>query len=199
MTTHRLHSRFLAFLPRIEAHASVCFRGIRCADKRADRIAETIALAWKWFLKLEERGKDATQFVSAIATFAVKAVRCGRRVAGMERAKDVMNPRTQQRHGFAVEKLPDQSTLSSNPLTEALADNTVTPPPDAAAFRIDFPEWLASLQDRDRRLATKLMIGERTLDTARRFRMSPVRVSQLRRELCEDWARFHGEPIAAIA
>jgi hypothetical protein len=199
MTPHRLQSRFLAFLPRIEAHARICFRGIRCPDLRADRIAETVALAWKWFLRLEERGKDATQFVSAIATYAVKAVRCGRRVAGAEKAKDVMNPLTQQRHGFVVEKLPDHSTLTANPLTDALCDNTMTPPPDAAAFRIDFPEWMDSLQDRDRRLATKLMIGERTLDTARRFRMSPARVSQLRRELSQDWARFHGEPIAAIA
>src|ERR1035438_9897093 len=88
-TSHPLHARFLLLLPRIETHARVYFRDVRCADKRADRIAETIALAWKWFLKLEERGKDATQFVSAIAAFAAKAVKSGRRLAGLERAKDV--------------------------------------------------------------------------------------------------------------
>jgi hypothetical protein len=93
-----LQARFLTLLPRIEAHARIYFCSIRCADKLADRIAETIALAWKWFLRLEERGKDATQFVSAIATFAAKAVKSGRRLAGMERAKDVMNGRTQYRH-----------------------------------------------------------------------------------------------------
>src|SRR5271155_3063128 len=133
-TAHSLQTRFLALLPRIETHAKIYFRSIRCPELRADRIAETIALSWKWFVRLEERGKDATQFVSAIATYAVKAVRCGRRLAGMEKAKDVMNPRTQQRHGFAVEKLPDVSTMTPNPMTEALADNTVTPVPDAAAF-----------------------------------------------------------------
>jgi hypothetical protein len=181
------------FLPRIETHARIYFRIIRCPDKRADRIAETIALAWMWFLKLEERGKDATQFVSAIATFAVKAVKSGRRLTGVERAKDVMNGRTQHRFGFVVEKLPDFSTLSENPIAEALADNTRTPPPDAAAFRVDFPRWLQSLPQRDRRLAKELMVGERTVATAHRFRMSPARVRQLRRELCQDWARFHGE------
>jgi hypothetical protein len=46
----------------------------------------------------------------------------------MERAKDAMNRQTQQRHDFVVERLPDHRTL-----TDALADNTVTPPPDAAA------------------------------------------------------------------
>jgi hypothetical protein len=197
--SHPLHDRFLLFLPRIEAHAKIYFREIRCAANRADRIAETIALAWKWFLRLEERGKDATPFVSAIATYAVKAVKSGRRLAGMEKAKDVMNGRTQQRQGFVVEKLPDFSTLSENPLAEALADNTVTPPPDAAAFRVDFPRWLRSLPRRDRRVAKDLMIGERPLPTARRFHLSPARVSQLRRELCEDWARFHGEVVAAVA
>jgi hypothetical protein len=197
--SHPLHDRFLLFLPRIEAHARIYFRFIRCSDKRADRIAETIALAWQWFLRLEERGKDATQFVSAIATYAVKAVKSGRRLAGMERAKDVMNGHTQYRHDFVIQKLPDFSSLNANPLEEALMDNTVTPPPDAAAFRVDFPRWLASLPRRDRRVAKDLMIGERPLPTARRFHLSPARVSQLRRELCQDWARFHGEAVAAVA
>lgn len=191
-----LHARFLAFLPRIEAHANISFRYIRCAAKKADSVAETVALAWKWFLMLEARGKDARQFVSAIATFAVRAVKSGRRVAGMEKSKDAMNHLSQYRHGFAIEQLPDEV---ANPLADALADNTVTPPPDAAAFRIDFPAWLQGLPDRDRRLANRLMTGERTLAMARGFRLSPARVSQLRRELCEDWARFHGEPHASIA
>jgi hypothetical protein len=150
-------------------------------------------------LRLEERDKDATQFVSAIATYAVKAVKSGRRLAGMERAKDVMNGHTQHRLGFVIEKLPDFSSLNSNPLEEALIDNTRTPPPDAAAFRVDFPRWLRSLPRRDRCVAKELMIGERTVATAHRHRMSPARVSQLRRELCEDWARFHGEGVVAVA
>jgi hypothetical protein len=73
-------------LPRIEVHARVYFRDIRCADMRADRIAETIALSWKWFLRLAERGKNSTQLGSVIATFAVKAAKCCRWLAGMERA-----------------------------------------------------------------------------------------------------------------
>jgi hypothetical protein len=110
-----------------------------------------------------------------------------------------MNSHTQYRQGFVIEKLPDFSSLVANPLEEALTDNTVTPPPDAAAFRVDFPRWLRSLPRRDRRVAKDLMIGERTVATAHRFHMSPARVSQLRRELCDDWARFHGEVVAAVA
>jgi hypothetical protein len=65
-----------------------------------------------------------------------------------------MNPLTQQRRGFAVGSLPGHSTLSNNPLTDALADNnTVTPPDEQVCFRIDFPNWLTSLGDQRRRIA----------------------------------------------
>ena len=193
-----LHSRFLSFLHRIEAHAKVCFRNIRCADKLADLVAEVVALAWKWFVRLEQRGKDALQFVSAIATYAVKAVKDGRRITGMERAKDAMNPRTQRRHGFTVEPLPIHASVGSNPLSDALTGNAVTPPPDGAAFRIDFPHWLSSLAERDQRVAEALMMGERPYEAAERFGMSRGRVSQLRHAWSEDWMRFHGEDIVVV-
>ena len=37
------------------------------------------------------------------------------------------------------------------------------------------------------------MLGERTLDVARRHGLSPGRVSQLRREFLEGWRAFCGE------
>jgi len=194
-----LHSRFLSFLHRIESHAKFFFRDTRCSAKLADYVAEVVALAWKWYAELEQRGKDAWKFVSAIASYAVKAVKCGRRVAKMERAKDALNPRAQRRSGFSVERLPDINPASDNPFTEALADNTQTPPPDAAAFRVDFPVWLRTLTLRDRRLAEKLMIGERPHETAERFGLSRARVSQLRRELSLDWSRFHGDDDVSVA
>jgi hypothetical protein len=91
-----------------------------------------------------------------------------------------------------VECSPDGGTLSGNALTEALQDNTQTPPPEQASFRIDFPRWLKTRSERDRRLAEDLMTGERTLDVSTRFGLSLARVSQLRRELHQDWERFSG-------
>jgi hypothetical protein len=75
---------------------------------------------------------------------------------------------------------------------ERLRDNTMTPPPDAAAFRIDFPDWLKTRTDRDRRIIDDMMHDERTLDLANKHGISPGRVSQLRREFMEDWERFCG-------
>jgi hypothetical protein len=185
-----LHDRFLRLLPRIERHGRVYFRHVQCRQKKADYIAEMIALCWKWMLRLETQGKDGFQFPTALATYAAKQVKSGRRVCGQEKAKDAMSPTAQQRHGFVVGKLPDYSTLDGNPLAEALHDNTRTPPPDAAAFRIDFPAWLATRTERDRRIIEQMGLNHRTSDLARRFGVVPGRISQLRREYQEDWTRF---------
>jgi hypothetical protein len=51
-----LQSGFLGILPRIELHAGIYFRHVRCQDTRAERIAETLGLAWKWYRRLSEKG-----------------------------------------------------------------------------------------------------------------------------------------------
>jgi hypothetical protein len=73
-----LHNQFLALLPRIETHARIYFRGIKCADQRADKIRETVALAWKEYRRLIERGKDVTQFAMVFISLVARGVRCGR-------------------------------------------------------------------------------------------------------------------------
>ena len=70
----QLHSRFLALLPRIELHARIYFRHVRCPERKEDSVQEAIAVSWKWFARLAERGKDATPFISTLATLAARAV-----------------------------------------------------------------------------------------------------------------------------
>jgi hypothetical protein len=188
-----LHSRFQTVLPRIERHARIYFRAITCPDNKADCIAETLAVAWQWFVRLAERGKDATQFASALATLAARAVRSGRRVCGREKARDVLSPLAQRRHGFAVERLSDVRTRAGSPVAEALTNNTVTPPADQAAFRCDFPHWLGGYGERDRQMIDDLMVGERTADIAKKYGLSSGRVSQKRRAFHRDWCAFHGD------
>ena len=71
---------------------------------------------------------------------------------------------------------------------------------DQAAFRIDYPEWLARLNHRDRRLAEFLVMGNTTGEAAQRFGLSDGRISQIRKELCNNWTNFHGaiEPWEAV-
>ena len=191
----RLQAVFLTtVLPRVLSHGRIYFRHLRSAELKEEYIAEMVALAWAWHRRLAERGKDSTRFPTALASYAARAVRCGRRLAGMDRAKDVLSPQARRRHGFAVGKLPDCSALDGSPLGEALHDNTQTPSDEQCAFRIDFPAWRATHAERDRRVLDDLMLGERTLDVAGKHGLSPGRVSQLRREFLLDWRRYISEP-----
>ena len=188
----RLQAAFLSIVPRIELHGRVCFRTKNYQD-RQEAVAEMVALCWKWFLRLAEQGKDATHFPSVLATFAARAVYNGRRLAGTCKAKDVLSPVAQRRHGFAVGRLPDVSTLNGNPLFDALHDNTQSAVLDQVAFRFDFPAWLASLGARDRGIAQDMAQGHRTGELADAYGLSPARVSQLRRQFYLDWQSFCGE------
>ena len=200
----QLHTAFLSILPRIETHARVCSRGLRCPHSREEFRAEVVALCSQWFLCLVARGKDPLTFPTTLATYAARAVRSGRRLCGQERSKDALSPLAQRRRGFRIGPLPTStrrpfeevragfSRQAPDGFEERLKDNAVTPPPDAAAFRIDFPDWLRTRTERDRRLIEDLIRDERTLDLARKHGLSPSRVSQLRREFLEDWRHFCG-------
>jgi hypothetical protein len=56
--------------------------------------------------------------------------------------------------------------------------------------RCDLPPWLDTLSERDCSITQDLMIGERTMDVADKYRLTPGRISQLRRKLFLDWQAF---------
>jgi hypothetical protein len=203
---HALQTHFLAIMPRIRVHAEIHLGHIKCPGRRADAIAEVIALSWSWYVRAIEHGKDPSEFVSALADFAVKHVRCGRRLCGQEKAKDVMSPRAQRNKGFTVEPLPNSTTRSHeeffasphgqermDAVEERLRDNTQSPIPDQAAFRIDYPAWLKQLERRKRKIVKDMVLDIGTMELAAKHKLSPGRISQMRREFRLDWHRFHGE------
>jgi hypothetical protein len=205
-----LHSRFLDILPRIELHGRIYFRHLN-PDRKADAIQEMRALAWKWFLRLDEKGKDPADFLMSFTTFLARSVNSGRRLVGMAKSKDVMNPITQRHQGFKVESLPSFTRTSFDHLysspkgrelyddfEEWLWDNTITPVLDQVQFRIDFPAWLQTLTGRERRMIRGMASNERTLDLSKQFDLSPARISQIRREFQLDWKRFIGETSTSL-
>jgi hypothetical protein len=120
-----------------------------------------------------------------------------------------MSPVAQHRHHFHVERLNHstrrchenihgepygQQTMDA--FEERLRDNTQSPVPEQAAFRIDFPLWLSRLGPRNREIATDMALDLRTGELATKHGTTPGRISQLRREFHLDWRRFHGEEVA---
>jgi hypothetical protein len=143
-----LHIRFLALLPKIETHGRIYFRYLR-PHRKEEALQEMRSLAWLWFRRLAQRGKDGGDYLSTFNDFLVRAVSSGRRIMGYEKAKDAMCVRTQKRRGFKVERLPKEFRASHESLystvhgqqehdafEERLSDNSITPIPDQAAFRI---------------------------------------------------------------
>jgi hypothetical protein len=113
--------------------------------------------------------------------------------------KDVLSPYCQKRKGVKVERLDKFDEEEQCWLEILVPDNTCTPA-ELAASRIDFPAWLRTLKPRDRKLARFLSLGNGTGAAARKFDMSPGRVSQLRSELKAAWEAFTGgEPTPEAA
>ena len=199
------HAHFLSVLPRVETHARIRFRHLRCPGRRDDAVAEVVAVCWRWYLRLLERGKDVGEFASSFADYAVRHVRSGRRLCGQEKAKDVFSPLAQARHGFEVEALARATRTgreevyaaphgqgTQDAFEERLRDDAVTPPPDQAAFRIDWPLFLATLSGRDRDIIRDMACDLGTGELAHKHEVSPGRISQLRREFRASYERFHG-------
>jgi hypothetical protein len=201
-----LHQHFVArLLPRITVHARIVFRGYG-EEQQAELTADSVALAWSWYTRLYERGKDAATFPATFASFVVRAVKCGRRLTGMDKAKDVLSRRAQARHGFRVEAMPATTRAPRNELygavggqrlqdehEECLRENVRTPVPDQVNFRVSFPAFLGRQTTRDRRLARHLSLGHSGKNAAQKFGLSPGRVTQIRQRLCREWYAMHDE------
>ena len=128
-----------------------------------------------------------------MARFGVAQVRDGRRVGNRMRSDDVLSPYARRRKRFVVEHL-DRFDKQQDEWREVLVEDRRTPVPDQVAFRIDFPDWLSRQTKRKRRIAEALAVGHSTSDVARRFGISPGRVSQLRQHFRRSWREFHGDP-----
>ncbi len=189
MRRAHLQRLFEEHLPRLEAHATLALRHVRCEDTRADLTAEMVAIAWRTFVRLAQRGKKPEEFITTLALRCSQAVRNGRRLAGSESARDVLSRVAAIRHEFKVAHLGGEGLPAG--VEEALTDCRRGRVPELAAFRIDFPAWRACIKHRDRAVLDALASGDSTSDVAERFGISPSRVSQLRREFLESWQSFH--------
>ena len=191
------HQAFLRMLPAIVTHARVSFRGLG-PEARQEAIQEVVCNACCAFARLAELGKLDLAYPTVLARYAVAQVRDGRKVGCKLNIRDVLSPYCQQRKKIIVERL-DHFDEEENQWKEAVVQDTRTAPvPDIVAFRCDFADWLNQLSRRDHRVAAFLALGNRTSDAAKRFNVSQGRVSQLRRELAENWKLFTGdEPLEA--
>ena len=184
-------SVFIAMLPDIEKYVAIAFRRLR-GDHRDEAVQEALVSCCLACARLVQNGQSDRVFPTVLAKFAVAQVRVGRQVATRMNVRDVCSPYAQKRKGIRVERL-HRFDPQMNEWRESILEDHRTPVFDQVQFRIDFPAWLSQLSRRDRKLAEWLALGNATGQTARKFRISAGRVSQLRQEFYDSWREFLGE------
>ena len=137
-------------------------------------------------------------FPTPLAMYGVRQFRAGRRVGAKSNVNDISSPYAQAGRVIRLGRL-DHFDREEEVWKEVLVEDRHAGPGETAAARIDFSEWLQRLSDRQRRIAEALATGEATTAVARQFRISPGRISQLRRELKRSWEEFQGEARGATA
>lgn len=176
-------------LPTVQAIASIRFSRLPQVEQE-EGLAEATATAMLAFVRLLRRGKDPVQFAGRLAKIAVLRVLTGRLAGSPDNSQDVLSRLARNRHGHQLEGLGKATRLNGVEWESALVANRRITPADLAASRIDFGEWLGRMKYRRRQIAEILAAGYRTEEVAELFRLSPSRVSQLRREFENSWREF---------
>jgi hypothetical protein len=187
------HEGFMKLLPAIREQLRFALRKLP-RDERAEAMAECIANVALTYAKLFEQGKLDVAFASSLATFAVKQYFSGRRVGNRLNIDDVSSAYCQRQRGFRISSLDHHA--ANGEWRQPLVEDRRTGPAEIAAARLDIAAWLDQLPRLKRGIAETLATGETGAETAKIFRVTPGRVSQVRRELEIDWALYHGEPLA---
>jgi len=186
----RWHRAFLAMLPRIIGHARLAFAYLK-PEARAEAVQEVVSNALRAFVRLVELGKADVAYASPLARYGVAQVRDGRKVGASLNIRDVLSPHCQRQKNVIVERL-EHFDEEENDWSEAIVEDRTAGPADIARVRCDFSDWLATLSRRNRRIAGYLSLGNSTSAVAKRFRISPGRISQLRRQFYDSWQAFCG-------
>jgi hypothetical protein len=191
------HEGFLKMLPTIKLYARIAFCGLR-GEAREDAVCEVIANCVCAYRRLYERNELQRAFATVLVRYAVKHYYRGRRVGTSHCSRDLYSTQVRQKAGLEIRSVGTPRDQRAEWM-ECLVDNHRTPVPDQAHFRIEFPHWLGAQTKRNRQIAKRLLLGYSTADVARQFKVSPGRVSQIRRELYDSWNELAGEQQCASA
>jgi len=185
------HAAFMRLAPVICRQARFAFRQLD-PESRAEAVQDVLVAALVAFVRLVELDKSHLAYPTVLARYGIAQYRCGRRVGSRLNVRDVSSPYAQRKKKFVVERL-DRFCAKQDVWREVLVEDKRATPADIAAMRIDFADWLKSLSRRLRRIANLLASGETTGAAAKKFRVTPARISQIRRELQQSWRTFQGE------
>jgi len=184
----------MQMLPTVTKMALAAARH-RDPEARQEFAAEAVAHALLMFASLVAQGRGELAYAGALALYAIKRVKIGRKAATPMNCNDISSQHCQMTKGLTLGRL-DRFDTEENAWREVVVQDRHVGPAEVVATKLDFESWLRSLPRRTRKIAATLATGETTTRTARRFRVSAGRISQMRRELMGSWCEFVGDAAA---
>jgi hypothetical protein len=180
VTLAAVRESFTEQLPTMERMARRHFLHLN-PEARQEAVTNTLALAWMFLYRLFRQGRaHEPEILRSCVWYAVRQTKVGRTPQGCPKAKDALAPRW-----VGPTRLPNvdpDQFISRN-----------TPIPAAVSFRVDVPEFMATLKVRQRQMAVDLASGMTTSEAAKKYNLSAGRISQFRKEFKAKFDEFFGE------
>ncbi len=157
-------------LPVVKLWATKRFAG---QHDKEQRVLDALSVAWEIW---RNAPNDATP--STIARYAVLSSAADRHISKTSKSADskgrMKRSGATRDHQFDINNVGDDHNDPSR----------------IVAFRIDFSQWLASLKERDRRVAEMLARGDTTSEVANELGCTLGNVSQLKAKLATSWYAY---------
>ena len=146
-------------------------------DNLDDVMQELTATAYEMYRSLVQRGKEV--FYTPIMRFAIGHYKTGRRFIGSS-SVDVFSDKT---------RILGRSEICDGDVLYFLFDER-TNVAKSVAFKLDFQDWYRQQSARDQEIIRDLAMGEMPSDVAKKFGVSPSRITQYRRKYAASWYTF---------
>jgi DNA-binding CsgD family transcriptional regulator len=183
----QVKQRFTELYPRVLKMASYQHRRLH-GHLRDDAVADTVAMAWRYYRNMALKGGDADRLLGTIVSYSAKHTRAGRKVGASPRSDDVLARSGQCR----VAPLPHSEKEITSGRVYAALEAKGDDPAEKAVCNADFEALLETLSPKERELAKSLQSGLNMNDVARQRGVSHTAIYDLRRTLARKWAARQG-------
>jgi DNA-directed RNA polymerase specialized sigma24 family protein len=176
-------ARFEAVLPRLRLIIAKYFRSYYNQDDKDDAIAEAIALSWRRFRALIQRGTDPDNLGYSIGSRAALQVHRGTRwtVTNQKRGRSIVDPLwppTRRKLALRCHQLNARDLCRSADI------------PDIVAFRIDFATWRSQWSKRDLAIIDARLAGYTCLEIAQKLGVNRWNVNRRLPRYYMSWTKF---------
>ena len=164
-----------------------------CEDSE-ELVQDTLATAAEMLQSLEKAGRKIP--AKSVAFYSIQRAKSGRR-AYQSGASDPLSPVFRTRNTSAIVPI-DAPMQSEGEGSRTMSDFIGAPtedPSETALRRIDWESFLGTLASREKQILSCIADGWRNMDIARRFKVTPARITQMKREIAERIKQFMGSDI----